>query len=579
MKNRFIKHISNSRTFDVVLALVFVIAVIAVAASFVSKHELKENAVKFAKAMEQNRNHAYIGYADSLILSKMKIAVLEPQDEILYRKIFTLQKKGFFDKTEEIISEINNKEFVGYILAEKYLNHGMSFKEAADWLSKYSDLPQANDIYNKALTLSDFRKNSIKKPKNFVRKPIVAANLKPDSQLLKPLANLDEVPYEIEEDENINANALWDKGLASWKNNDFESASVSFSKLAMQPGVSTQIKAKAGFWAYRSYDKLKDRDKSIYWLSFSSDFSNSFYGVMAAHLFTKAAINSREEDHSILNETDIKYLSENAYGSRALALVQVGRSDLAEKELEMVLSSNPSPALNAASFALAEHAGIASILQRAAGLSKIAAEDNANKVYPIPEWEPGSGWSVNPALIYAIVKQESLFKVGAISPKGACGVMQIMPNTAKHIAKKTGESTDIACDDYNKNPEISLEMGQKYLQILSENKTIGDNLVFLLAAYNAGPSKVSNWISNNEQISDSLLFIESLPFRETRNYVKQVMLNYWVYGAKMDSSKKSKQVEEIIALANGKFPSHKVTTLNASKNSNNKKNDLKVSSL
>ncbi|MCL2474495.1 MAG: hypothetical protein FWF23_06330, partial [Alphaproteobacteria bacterium] len=79
----------------------------------------------------------------------------------------------------------------------------------------------------------------------------------------------------------------------------------------------------------------------------------------------------------------------------------------------------------------------------------------------------------------------------------------------------------------------------------------------------------------SEPVSDSLLFIESLPFRETRNYVKQVMLNYWVYGTKIDASERSKQVDEIIALARGKWPQHKVVAYSAP----SKKKDLKLSAL
>ncbi|MCL2505565.1 MAG: lytic transglycosylase domain-containing protein [Alphaproteobacteria bacterium] len=583
---KFFNHILRSRTraFDVVLVSCFLFVTVLFSASMVSENKLKESLVKFGKALEQTPSlHENAGFADSSGYTgkTLKIAVLPPKDELLYRTVFTLQKKGFFDKTSSIVSEVGNKGLIGHVLADKYLNSQLSFSEASSWLHKYSYLPQANEIYQKASKLADFDKNSIRKPKSPSKSKNLANadsySLRPNSQLMTLSVSTDAPPLDVEETETNNlssASAMWDKGLAAWKRKEFESASYTFSRLALYPNISDQVKARAGFWAYRSYERIRNKDKALYWLSFSSEFPNSFYGVMASHLLTKVAISKRTKNISILTESDINYLSAHPAGWRALALVQVGRPDLAEKELEQVLSSNPTPAVNSAAFALAEHAGIASILQRTSGLSKIAAQTNIDKAYPTPDWEPKSGWSVNPALIYAIVKQESVFKVGAVSPKGACGVMQIMPNTAKHIAKKTGGSTNIACADYNSNPEISLEMGQKYLRLLAADKTIGDNLLFLLAAYNAGPSKVANWIGS-EPVSDSLLFIESLPFRETRNYVKQVMLNYWVYGTKIDASERSKQVDEIIALARGKWPQHKVVAYSAP----SKKKDLKLSAL
>lgn len=125
----------------------------------------------------------------------------------------------------------------------------------------------------------------------------------------------------------------------------------------------------------------------------------------------------------------------------------------------------------------------------------------------------------DPLFVTAVIKVESNFLKGAKSPRGAMGLMQIMPNTAKEIARelkiKNFEETQL------ENPEINIRFGFHYLSKL--RKEFGDDDVTVLGAYNAGRKNVRDWLKQSKKSS---LTIEEIEFAETRNFVKEVLVTY-----------------------------------------------------
>jgi soluble lytic murein transglycosylase len=142
---------------------------------------------------------------------------------------------------------------------------------------------------------------------------------------------------------------------------------------------------------------------------------------------------------------------------------------------------------------------------------------------------------VDPLLLLAMVRQESVFELEAVSSAGARGLMQLMPNTARHVAASLNLPFSVqrlvADADYN------LRLGQAYLSNLL--KTFEGSYVLAFAAYNAGPSRVRDWIREygdpREGMADAIDWIEILPLAETRNYVQRAMENLWVYRALLNS--------------------------------------------
>ena len=118
-----------------------------------------------------------------------------------------------------------------------------------------------------------------------------------------------------------------------------------------------------------------------------------------------------------------------------------------------------------------------------------------------------ANYDLNPALLAAVIEQESKFDAGARSSAGAVGLMQLQPATAKGIAKYTGGSRFVVSD--LENPEINVRYGAWYLHHLMQK--YGDERL-ALAAYNAGQQNVDRWLASNEGVQ----------FPETRAYVNRV---------------------------------------------------------
>src|SRR5262249_37381968 len=138
-------------------------------------------------------------------------------------------------------------------------------------------------------------------------------------------------------------------------------------------------------------------------------------------------------------------------------------------------------------------------------------------LYPLPHWRPAGGFTVDRALLFALIRQESSFDAEAQSTAGASGLMQLMPATAAALGGRPADLHD---------PATNLALGQKYLRRLLADPAINNNLFLMAVAYNAGPGWLMRWRAA-DPTPDPLLFIESLPSQETRNFVERVMANVW----------------------------------------------------
>ena len=132
-------------------------------------------------------------------------------------------------------------------------------------------------------------------------------------------------------------------------------------------------------------------------------------------------------------------------------------------------------------------------------------------------------YNTDELLIYSLIKAESKFKEDSVSNKGAIGLMQIMEPTAIEIANNLDK--EIRKEDLQ-DPEINIEFGIKYFSDLL--KEYGNNTLIALAAYNAGPGNVRNWIDTGIINADGSN-IENIPFKETNMYVRKIIRDYEMY--------------------------------------------------
>ncbi|MBV9786054.1 MAG: lytic transglycosylase domain-containing protein [Acidisphaera sp.] len=153
-----------------------------------------------------------------------------------------------------------------------------------------------------------------------------------------------------------------------------------------------------------------------------------------------------------------------------------------------------------------------------------------------PVAEDGAAGAVMPAVTLGLIRQESSFDAGALSPAGARGLMQLMPATAVAVAQRIGAAPSLAA--LTGDPSYNVRLGTAYLGSLLEQ--FEGVLPFALAAYNAGPNRVQDWLAENGDPTaparpdqpDIIDWIELIPFAETRNYVQRVIENVVIYQAK-----------------------------------------------
>lgn len=331
--------------------------------------------------------------------------------------------------------------------------------------------------------------------------------------------------------------AFWAAGLASWRQGNLPAAAQWFERLAKSDAASPWLRAGGGYWAARAYLRTRQPEKVSALLHVAAEESRTFYGLLARRALG-LPLPFQWRDGRLTDE-EAKALRATPGGTRALALVQVGALEQAEAELRK-LYPQAGPRLAAAVTALADVAGMPGLAMRLGFLHEQAGDPEAGDIvpaglaaaarYPVPPWQPEGGWSIDRALVYAFIRQESAFNPEARSWAGARGLMQLMPGTARIMRDHVGITVD---DGSLYEPSINLALGQGYIDRLMAEPYIGGNLFFVATAYNAGPGNLQKWLARERHMDDPLLFIESIPSRETRQFIERVLSNFWIYRHRM----------------------------------------------
>ncbi|MAZ02926.1 MAG: transglycosylase [Sneathiella sp.] len=354
--------------------------------------------------------------------------------------------------------------------------------------------------------------------------------------------------------------AGWTAGLAAWRLGEIEKAAQHFAALAETSRISDWNFTAANWWASRAYLKLGEPKKAYYYLEQTASQPRTFYGLLA--LRQLGVEKPFSWDLPTLEPENIAWLMKIPSAKRAVALSEVGKYDMAAQELRAAFPS-ANEKLAPLLLALAEDIGAPSVAMRM-GLYLWESENVTwdAAIYPMPKWQPGDGFKVDRALLYAFMRQESGFYSLARSGAGAKGLMQIMPSTASYL------SGDRSLRNRNNNklfdPTYNLELGQKYLTYLMEYKDIDTNLFHLTAAYNGGPGNLKKWKSETKYSEDPLFFIEAMPSKETRNFIKRVLTNFWIYRHRM-----GQDLPGLDQIASGSWPEYQSLDLNESEVADN----------
>jgi soluble lytic murein transglycosylase len=237
-------------------------------------------------------------------------------------------------------------------------------------------------------------------------------------------------------------------------------------------------------------------------------------------------------NHADLPATDNQHVAALPAIARAKALLQLNEISEARREWFYGTRSLPQPELMAAS-ALAHQWGWH---QQAINTALKAQHTNDLAVrFPLAHrdtiLEQAKQQAIPAEWIYAITRQESAFATDAHSTAGAKGLMQLRPGTAKDVASSLGLSFN-SQDLYQ--ADTNLTLGSHYLQQLLHR--FNGNRILATAAYNAGPRRLENWLQKQQQAMPYDIWIETLPYYETREYIQNVLAFSIIYGHRFDTT-------------------------------------------
>ena len=250
--------------------------------------------------------------------------------------------------------------------------------------------------------------------------------------------------------------------------------------------------------------------------------NRSYYGFLSSLRISKPY--SLQNKTIKINESELAITSQKIALTRAYELYQLGRIDQSNIEWYYAIKNMADKEK--------EIAAIIAARWRLPNWS-IAALDKSNnkndlmlrfpKTYAKYIFQESHRNNLDPALIFAITRQESAFVPTARSPAGALGLMQVAPKTAKMIARQENirlkNTHDILRIDNN------IRIGCKYFKLMLNRYK--QNPILAMAAYNAGPNRIENWLSKDSMTADS--WIESIPYKETRNHIKNVLTYTIIY--------------------------------------------------
>ncbi|MCR9180889.1 MAG: lytic transglycosylase domain-containing protein [Erythrobacteraceae bacterium] len=338
------------------------------------------------------------------------------------------------------------------------------------------------------------------------------------------------------------AEGAWVEGLAAWRQGYCSLAGEAFARTAARAS-NVELAAAGHYWAHRSLVRCREPGQAQAHLSAAAKMAETLYGMLAAD-----QLGIELPGHApppAFGNGDWEQLSQRGNIRVAVALTEINRPALADEVLRHEARIGAASQYDALAR-LARELGLPATQLWMAHNAPYGTRSDPSLRFPVARWQPVGGWQVDPSLAFAHALQESNFRANAVSPANARGLMQIMPDTARDHSGRLSLGASYA--DLN-DPQVNLAYGQRHLEMLRDHPATGGALPKVMAAYNAGLTPVGRWNSEINDQNDPLLWMESIPYWETRGYVAIVMRNYWMYERTAGAESPSRR-----ALAQGRWP-------------------------
>ena len=516
--------------------------------------------------------------------------LLSGDDRAYYGSLFEAIDAQNWDRVEVLLTQRSEGPLHGAALAAYYLHADsprIPLERIEAWLGAYGDLPQAEAMVRLGQTRGLNGGYDLARERSLVRQPGLTRRTLPGpvgdgsmppsvgEAILERIKNddpdgarllLDGVDASLSSAaraewrqrvawsyyiENRDAQALamaqtvrdggsgawvaegdWVVGLAAWRIGDCEGAADGFRRSAAA-ATNPELSTAAYYWAHRALVRCRQPEEAAEQLRGAARFPDTLYGMIAHEQLGRPLPETHRTPD--LTERDWTRLSREAAARQAVMLAEIGQRDAADEALRWLVRTGDPDDFQAIGK-LARALGLTEAQRFMAYNAPLRTGSHPSLKYPVTFRQPVGGWRVDPALAFAHALQESNFRPGVVSPAGAIGLMQIMPITQREYAASINMSSGADLKD----PAVNLAFGQRTLEALGSAGYTQGRLPKVMAAYNAGPTPVARWESEVRDQEDPLLYMESIPYWETRSYVAIVMRNYWMYLRQADAAAPSR---------------------------------------
>lgn len=312
-----------------------------------------------------------------------------------------------------------------------------------------------------------------------------------------------------------------------------DTAMKHFSRLQEIAPTRTE-KARAGYWIGRTYEAMGDKGSARATYKQASEYSTVYYGQLAREKIGLGEVPEQIESGDTTPAARAAVDRDEVMRAFRIMAQAADKSQLNLFVYSISTRFNSLAEMNAAASVLHQYGGttLALRLAKAAGQRNIDIDSYSYPIRGLPDWKQ-IGKPVEKALVFGLSRQESEFDPQAGSKVGAQGLMQLMPSTAKLIARQYNIS--YAQEKLKGDPSYNVKLGAAHLGDLIDD--FGGSYVLTLVAYNAGPRRAKEWVAEygdprSGQV-DPIDWVESIPFQETRQYVQKVLQNLHIYRSRL----------------------------------------------
>jgi len=467
--------------------------------------------------------------------AQTQIVALSERDEAAYRDAFAAIESGNWRGVGSALTRTEDDVLEGVVRGRLLLtrSYRASWADYTNWLRNYGEYGMADAVYDRAL---DSRSRRARRRGTTPPDPVggrgrVLPGTPPPIPGDAPSARngIERVAQAIGDGDMEGARNLaygqvggprsgqaqFQLGLIAYRQQDYAEAVRQFEASTQWAHHGGWARAAAHYWAARARLAAGEPNGVVTHLEAAAERPWTFYGQLAeAQLGRDSTLSFAPPE---VDQATVEHFIERYPGARrAAALAQLGRLSEVESELRR-LHADLSSDDDATFLALARALQAPAAQLRAA---EYGGSAQAAGFCPATSFEPDNGFTLDRALVYAIVRQESYFNPKAVSVSNARGLMQLLPSTARDMDRST---------NYRRNPTalyepgLNMRLGQDYIEwLMTEFHNDGD-LGRVFAAYNGGPGWLSRWLATQPADIDPLLLLETMPRAESRDYAERAL--------------------------------------------------------